>query len=261
MERDARILIYDIETSPIIGYTWGVWQTDVIEILHDWQILTVAWKWLGEKKVHVVGQDDFKGWKPGVNNDIEVVKKIHELFTEADVVVAHNGNSFDQKKVQARMMIHNLDPPAPYKQIDTKLVAKRFAAFTRNHLKHLANDLQTDNRKGDPGGFKTWQGCMAGDKKSWNTMKRYNKQDITSLEDLYLRLLPWISNHPNVGRLENKINVCPKCGSTQLQMRGFRVTNVGKYQRAQCQDCGGWCAMRIAENKNADIKPTFVNFT
>lgn len=260
MEREARVLIYDIETSPIIGYTWGVWQTDVIDILHDWQILTVAWKWLGEKKVHVIGQDDFKGYKAGVNDDKEVVKRIHELFNEADVVVAHNGNSFDQKKVQARMMMHNMSPPSPYKQIDTKLVAKRYAAFTRNNLKHLATDLKTDNKKGDPGGFKTWQGCLAGDPKSWKAMKKYNKQDITTLEDIYLKLLPWITNHPNMGRLKNKPDACPKCGKGPLQSRGQRVTNVGKYFRYQCQNCGGWCSSRTAFGKNEDVKPTYVNF-
>lgn len=260
-EQKAKVLIYDIETSPIIGYTWGVWQTDVIDILEDWQVLSVAWKWLGDKKVYCIGQDDFKDYVAGMNNDIHVVEKIHELFDQADVVVAHNGNSFDQKKSQARMMVHGMQPPSPYKQIDTKLVAKRFANFTRNNLKHLVNDLQTDNRKGDPGGFRTWQGCLAGDKKSWSQMKKYNKMDITSLEDLYLRFLPWISNHPNIGRIEGRIDVCPKCGSDKLQQRGFRITNVSKFRRAQCQNCGGWCSNRVSENNKTDTKPTYTNYS
>jgi hypothetical protein len=196
-----------------------------------------------------------------VNNDKEVVKKIHELFDEADIVVAHNGNSFDQKKVQARMMIHGMNPPSPYKQIDTKLVAKRFAAFTRNNLKWLNKDLDLKNQKGDPGGFKTWQGCLAGDKKSWKIMKKYNKGDITSLEDLYLRLLPWISNHPNMARIKGLPDACPKCGVPhKMQLRGTRVTNVGKYLRYQCQNCGGWGSARTAFGKDEDVKPSYVNF-
>jgi hypothetical protein len=258
-DRKARVLIYDIETSPLIGYTWGVWQQDVVKVLHEWQILTVAWKWFGEKKVHCIGQDDFKNYKKGVNNDIEVVKRIHELFDEADIVIAHNGNSFDQKKCQARMMVHGMAPPSPYKQIDTKLVAKRYAAFTRNNLKWLAQDLGVA-QKGDPGGIATWEGCLNGDPKMWKKMKQYNKQDIPPLEDLYIKFLPWISNHPNIGRLLNKTDVCPKCGSDKLQSRGYRVTNVTKYRRAQCQSCGGWCSFRIADKQETDDKPGYVNF-
>ncbi len=259
--REARVLIYDIETSPLIGYTWSVWETNVIDILEEFQILTFAWKWLGEKQVHVLGQDDTKGYKPGVNNDKELVKKLHQLFDEADIVVAHNGNSFDQKKVQTRMMIHGMRPPSPYKQIDTKLVAKRYAAFSRNNLKWLAKDLKTHNQKGDPGGFETWQGCMAGDKKAWRKMKKYNKGDITSLEDLYLEFLPWMTNHPNMARIKNLPDACPKCGTSgKMQSRGTRVTNVGKYFRYQCQHCGGWGSSRTAFSAKEDVKPSYVNF-
>ena len=252
----ARILIFDIETSPIIGYTWGVWQTNVIDILEDYQILTVAWKWLGESKTYVIGQDDFKDYKPGKLNDLHVVEKIHELFNEADVIVAHNGNSFDAKKCRARMAIHGMMPPAPYKQIDTKLEAKKLGGFTRNHLKHLASQLQTTEQKGDPGGFETWQGCLAGDKKSWMHMKKYNKKDVTTLEELYLKLLPWMTQHPNMNLLENKIDACPKCGSYHIQSRGYQKSNVATYRRLQCCECGGWFREMIAEKTE---KVTYVN--
>lgn len=258
-EREARILLYDIETSPIVGYTWSVWETNVIEVVEDWQILSVAWKWLGEKKIQVVGQDDFKNYKPGINNDICVVRKIHELFEEADIVVAHNGNQFDQRKVTARMIMHNMKPPAPYKQVDTKKVASRYAAFTYNNLKFLAKSLNVLNQKSDPGGFATWTGCLAGDPNSWNTMKKYNKQDVKALEDLYIKLRPWMTNHPNIGRLENKMDVCPKCGSNQLQSRGYRTTNTFKYRRMQCIPCGGWCSVRLSDKNTS--KTTLVNYS
>jgi hypothetical protein len=259
VERKTNILCYDIETSPIIGYTWGVWQTDVIQIKEDWQILSVAWKWVGEKKVHCLGQDDFPDYKPGVNNDFELVKKIHELFDKADVVIAHNGNRFDQPKCQARMMIHGLKPPSPYKQLDTKIIAKRYASFTRNNLKWLAKDLKV-NQKGDPGGFETWEGCLAGDPKSWAKMKKYNKQDIPPLEDIYLKLRPWVTNHPNMARIGDRPDACPKCGANNSRKKeGCSYTTVGKKQQYSCTKCGGWCTDRTPLKTNEDTRPSYVN--
>src|SRR5690606_17959042 len=106
--------------------TWGKYEQNLVWSIQDWYILCFAYKWLGERKTHVIAQPDFKDYKPGSSDDKNVVQKLWELFEEADVVVAHNGNSFDQKKSQARMIYHGMRPPAPYKQIDTKLVARRY---------------------------------------------------------------------------------------------------------------------------------------
>lgn len=243
----AKVLIYDIETSPLIGYTWSTWQTDVIKVIQDYQILSVAWKWLGEKPVYVLGQDDFGDYNPGKLNDRSVVEHIHGLFDIADIVIAHNGDSFDQKKSQARMIIHGMKPPSPYKQLDTKKLAKRYAAFTSNRLGHLAKDFRVA-QKGSPGGFETWEGCMAGDPKAWARMKRYNKQDIPPLEDIYKTLLPWIDNHPAMNILNERPDACPKCGKGPLQARGTRkTTKVATIQRLQCQSCFGWCSARKSD--------------
>lgn len=253
----ARILVYDIETSPLVAYTWGTWQTDVIEVIEDYQILTVAWQWVGEKKVHVKGQDDFKGYKPGVNNDTEIVKLLHSLYDEADAVVAHNGDRFDQKKSLARMLIRGLKPPSPYKQIDTKKIAKRVGAFTSNKLKDLANDMNVA-QKGDSGGFETWKGCLEGKKKAWKQMKKYNKQDIPPLMDLYLKFRPWDNNAVPLNVIEDKPWACPKCAvGTMHKGTKYRATNNKLYQYYRCSHCGGMSKKRVPED--SFNKMEFVN--
>lgn len=241
-----KILLYDIETSPLITYAWQIYEADAIKVIKDSQMLCFAYKWLGDKSVRVVGQDDFKSYKPGINDDKNVVKTLRDLFDEAEVVIAHNGNSFDQKISQARMMVNGLAPPSPYRQIDTKVVAKRYGRFTSNKLDDLGKALGL-GQKLDTGGFKIWEGCMAGDEKSWRTMKRYNKQDVVLLEQLYLRLRPWVQNHPGLNVLQNRPDACPKCGSPRLTMQGQRRTNTTTYQQYKCLDCLGWCSSRLAD--------------
>lgn len=241
-----KILFMDIETSPILGYTWGIWQQDVIQVKDDWQILSIGWKWLGEKTVHVIGQDDLPGYKPGVVDDAKSMRHIHKLLDEADIVIGHNSDQFDIKKMNARMIVHNLPPPSPFRSIDTKKIAKRYGAFTSNRLGSLAKDLDI-SLKSSPGGFETWLGCMAGDPKAWRRMKKYNKLDIPPLEDLYIKLRPWIDNHPGLNIYSNRPDACPRCGGNKLQARGYRMTKVQKYQRFKCLSCGGWCSGRKGE--------------
>lgn len=244
-----RILIYDIETSPLVSYTWGIWEQNVIKVIQDWQILCFAYQWYGESKIHFIAQWQYKSYKPGVYklDDKNVVIELWKLFNEADVIIAHNGNSFDQKKSQARMIAHKLPPPAPYKQLDTKIIAKRVGAFTSNKLDDLGA-LIGGGHKEETGGFKLWEQCMEGDRKAQRKMEKYNRMDVKRLEELYTGLRPWVTNHPamNIDPVER--DKCPKCGVVgKMQSRGFLHRKINKVRRYQCMSCGGWSQARKPE--------------
>lgn len=183
----SKILLYDLETSPIISYNWGVWEQNAIEVIEDWQILCFAYKWLGEKKTYVIGQDDFEDYEAGVNNDKNVVKELWGLFNQADITVAHNGISFDEKKSNARFIQNGLIPPEPHKAYDTLRVARKNFGFTSNKLNDLGKYLDV-GKKAETGGFETWKQCIAGDPKAWKKMKKYNVQDVKLLEQVYLKM-------------------------------------------------------------------------
>lgn len=242
----ARILLYDIETTPNLAYVWGKYQQDVIAYDSEWHILCFAYKWLGEKRTHVVALPDFPLYKKDKTNDREVVKKLHELFDEADVIIAHNGDSFDQKKVHARFMVHKLGPPTPYRQIDTRKVARKYASFNSNKLDDLGRVLGL-GQKLSTGGFSLWLGCMNGVQAAWNTMKRYNKQDVVLLEKVYLALRPWISPHPAMNLMEERLDSCPNCGGGHLVKCGTYFNRVSKVQVWQCQNCGAHPRSRMVD--------------
>jgi len=238
-DKSHKALLIDLETAPNLGYCWQKWETDIISFKEDWYILSFAYKWLGEKETYVVSLPDFPLYKKDRSNDKELCKRLWELFDEAEIIIAHNGNSFDIKKSNARFIQHDLEPPTPYKTIDTKLEAKRYFRFDSNKLDDLGQYLNL-GRKLMTGGFDLWLGCMAGKKEAWKKMCDYNKQDVILLERVYLKLRGWMTSHPNLNIINGELSSCPNCGSNKLRKQGFSITRVSKRQRYQCQNCGSW---------------------
>lgn len=232
----AKILLIDIETAPNLGYTWGRYEQNVIKIVREWYILTFSAKWLKGKHI-TRGLPDYREFGRDKQSDKGIVRELHTLLNEADIVVGQNSDEFDLKKINSRFSFWNLPPPSPYKTVDTLKVARRYFSFSSNKLDDLSSFWKFGNKiKTD---FDLWEGCMAGNTKAFKRMKRYNKMDILLLEKAYLKVLPWIQNHPNLGMYSTGLN-CPKCGSTELEKRGFYANKTTKYQRVRCINCGGW---------------------
>ena len=97
-------------------------------------------------------------------------------------------------------------------------------------------------------GFDMWKDCIDGDKKAWNMMERYNKQDVVLLEKVYLHLRPWIRNHPNLNIYSQEPFKCPNCDSTNVQKRGFLYNITSKRQRYCCNKCGAWSSALVKKN-------------
>lgn len=228
-----KILIYDIESSPNVGFTWGKWEQNVIEFLSEWQLLSFAYKWHGESdKIICYSRRNF----PDVTEKT-LVKKLWEVLNQADVVITHNGISFDNKKSNAKFVEHGLRPIKPAQQIDTKTIAKSNFAFNSNSLDDLGKLLKV-GRKIKRMDFSVWLGCMNGDKKAFQLMEKYNKQDVQLLENVYLKLRPWATRHPNIAQIEGKLLACPNCASPDVSRKGLKYASKTVWRQYVCNNCG-----------------------
>jgi hypothetical protein len=233
----AKILFVDLETAPSLGYVWGKWEQNVIEFEKDWYVLSAAYKWAGEKQVHVFGLNDFPEYQKDKENDKALMEALWEVLNQADIVIGHNLDNFDVKKANARFISHGMPPPSPYKTLDTLKLARSVFKFDSNKLDELGKYLGV-GRKLVHTGFNLWKQCMAGDPQAWKLMKKYNAQDVILLEQVYNLMRPWAKSHPNVN--QGEFQSCPKCGSAKVQRRGFIYTLLRKKQRYQCIACTGW---------------------
>lgn len=236
--KKPKILAFDIETSPLLVYSWGLGEQRITldQLYKDWCVLSYAAKWVGEKKIFYRDQRNSKR----VFNDKKLLKELWKLLNDADLVLTQNGKKFDSKKVNARFVKHGMKPPAPYRHIDTLQISRKNFAFTSNKLAYTTSELNKKYKKLDHGkfpGLTLWRECLSGNKAAWDEMKKYNIHDVLALEELYFTLQPWHGSQEHSLFTEEK--KCA-CGSVQFQLRGFAITGSGKYRRYQCKKCGSW---------------------
>jgi DNA polymerase elongation subunit (family B) len=220
-------------------YIWGKYEENALgDFIQERMIISMAWKWLGEKKVYSMSLPDSRGYRKDPKNNRKLIEKLHTLFSAADIIVGQNSDNFDIKMANAEFLQYGLTPPSPYKTFDTLKVARAKFRFNSNKLDDLGKRLGL-GRKVKTGGFDLWLGCLNGDKKAWAKMVKYNKQDVILLEKIYLKLRPWSTNHPNVNVFD-EVDACPVCSGTRLQRRGWAIVGMNKRRKFQCQDCGKW---------------------
>lgn len=234
-----KILIYDLEVSPMLGWVYQLYDARVLKVEQNASIMSISWRWYGEKETHHANLLNVTR----VNDDtanLALVKLIRKLFDEADIVVAHNANRFDNKVATASFLRYDLTPPSPYKTVDTLQVARSVAKFASNSLDSLC-DLFGIGRKSKVTHADLWYECLNGSVKAWKQMEKYNNQDVDLLYKLYEKLRPYTKNHPNLGDIAQLDGVCPKCLSPNLKKEGTHARRGGRVQSWSCNNCGGWC--------------------
>lgn len=226
----SKILTIDIETKPATAYVWKAWDVNVSpdQLIDRGGVLCFAAKWLGNPEVIFKAE-----WQEGGHE--AMIRSIHGLLSEADAVVGYNSDKFDLAKLNGEFLLLGLKPIPPLTSIDL-LKTVRKMGFVMNRLAYIGPLLRI-GAKVKHEGFDLWVRVMAGNEKAQAKMRKYNIQDTVLTEKLYLKIRPYIKNHPHLGPDKAE---CGACGSNHVQYRGFRFTKAFKIQRVQCQKCGSW---------------------
>ncbi len=237
MQNPPRVIFYDIETAPSLGYYFDPYKEgNIVSTVQSWFMLSFAYKIKGEKKIHYHCLADYPGYAKNKTCDKALVTDLHRLvFSTGDILIGHNIDRFDSRKSKARFLAHGLPPTPPVKTIDTLKLARRVFKMDSNRLASIGEYLGLGGKTVTTG-WKLWEACIEGDRKAWRQMGVYNKRDVDLLEQVYDKLAPW---HPNPPAMTHS-GACPSCQSGHVTQRGFNVTKTRRTQRLQCQGCGHW---------------------
>lgn len=237
--KKPKILALDIETFYMELSGWQLYDANfsIGDIEQDWTLASWAAKWVGEDKIYYEDVSKQKNKR----NEKSILKGIHRLINEADVLLSQNGKCFDLPKLNAKFIEHGLDAIPEKEHIDTKRLAKGRFKFTSNSLEYLCKILKTKHQKLKHSRFpgkELWKECLLGNKEAWKDMQKYNKHDVLCLEDVYMKLRPW-GIKIDLGKYVKTNNaVCSVCCGENLTKNGFAFKGQAKYQRYLCQDCG-----------------------
>ena len=233
-----KILILDIETSPMEIYLWDLKMRGKYippqNIKVDWALLSWSAKWLCGSEIYsqVVNITEAKE-----RRDKRIMPRLHDLMDEADIIVGHNVERFDIRKINTRFIINGFLPPSPYQIIDTYKIARKYFLFSSNKMSYLNKQLELRDKLET--NFELWKRCVNNDKEALEYMEKYNRYDTVATEDMYFIFRPWIKSHPNIGLyMEVDKAVCHVCGSEELTNEGFYFTPCGKFNALRCGICG-----------------------
>jgi len=232
----ANILLYDIETCPFVA---KIWDPKIEYVPHDRvvagrSIIGIGAKWLHEDNVMYFDLSQRRNKR----DDRPLMKPIYDLFNKADVMVTQNGKKFDERIIRNRLIVNGYGPYAPSRHIDTRLIAKKLG-FPYCNLDYLCQQLGVPRKlqhKKYPGN-ELWDECIDNNNQdAWQEMEKYCKQDVLSLEGVYLKFRAW----------DTTVSValdgpgCRACGGFNFQARGYDRNKMGRYARYKCMDCGAW---------------------
>ena len=227
-------LFFDIETSPMIVYSWRTGYKLNIpteNIIQDWKIICISYKWEHENKVRNLTWDKNQC-------DKKMLQKFVKLMNQADECIAHNGDRFDIKKVRTRCIYHRIPMFPKYRTLDTLKKARGNFNFNSNRLDYIARFLGV-GAKLEHEGFDMWVKCVQGDKKALKEMVKYCDMDIIVLEDVFHALQSYIKPNTHVGVHNGNLkHSCPTCGSEDTELLKNDVTEKGTISRVvQCGSC------------------------
>lgn len=243
-----KVLFFDIETSMMEGRFWSLWKQNidaVKQVTKRSQIICYSAKWLGQDEIM---HDCCTVEEMLSVDDSRVSTSLWKLLDECEVAVAHNLIKFDRRKANTFFLLNGLNPPSPYKLIDTLQSVKKEFAFPSNRMDAI-NDMLGLTRKRDTGGIDLWNGCMDGDQESLDKMQYYCDGDIISLEDTYFAIAPWFRGNVNFAVFNNtEKDMCSHCGSHNVELTDKKYcTTVSRFPVFRCNKCGGYSRSRYSE--------------
>ena len=234
--KQARVMIYDIETSRQRADVWwsGKQYINGNNLVGDPNVISIAYKWLGEEEVHCLK------WDKNMCDKKMITTFLRE-YNQADMVIGYNNDRFDNKWINTRALKHSLEVNTLVKSFDIMKQSKSIFRLPSYSMNYLAKFLGVQTKL-QHGGLAMWDAIQYGTKKegkkAMKMMLEYNIQDIIVTEQVFLKVRSYMKMHIHLGVMVGQAKTsCPSCGGSHVKLHKTTVTAAGTVQHImKCKD-------------------------
>lgn len=203
-------------------------------IITERKTICLCWKWEHEGVVRSLTWDKEQ-------DDKELLARFLEVASQADELVAHNGDRYDLPWLRTRCLFHRLSPIPLFKTIDTCAWARKHFYFNSCKLDYISgflghgHKLKTDSD--------LWRDILLhNDRRALKYMVKYCKVDVLKLEKVYKSLAPYMKPKTHAGVMVGLDKwTDPRNGSTNVNKSKTRVSASGTITHQMvCLDDGSF---------------------
>lgn len=233
--KKPKILFYDIETTPLKAYIWGLGKQVVrhSQLVHgsqQWGIVCITYCWNDGKPAKSID------WGYKEQDSARVVFEFDKIIKQADHVIGKNNKRFDDKMLNTVRLFKGLDPFPEWCRSNDDLEQKM-----RQHFRLPSYSLDYISGQFGLGGkikmeFQDWVDIVEqtpNGLKAFNKMIKYGKKDVEDTRALWNEL----SKHFEP-KYRPDVPCCPECRSFRRKKSGISYTKQGPKQRYKCLECG-----------------------
>lgn len=230
-----KIVGLDIETSPALVYTYGLFNQNIgiHQIVENPRITCFSWQNYGEKKVNFASE--YHDGRQGM------LEKLYQVRNSNDIFIGYNSRRFDLPWIDGELLEAGFEIAPKALHIDLLSVFRANTKYISKKLDYVSQ-LMLQDKKIDVNTLKLTLECFSDDEKvsakAWALMKRYSIKDTALLFPIFEIVKPWVKMPAPINVFD--LDSCPRCGSVNLVKRGFSYSTTGASQRWRCSDCKGY---------------------
>lgn len=235
--------IFDVETLPLVGLMFEMYDQNFNfdALLSEGGLLSWSGKYLFSSAMYsdILTPDEITHDKH-YNFQFDTYRISSSLWAfmnSCDIIIGHNSKDFDRKVANTAFQDHRLGG-VRYRDIDTyKIIVENFKLPSKSLA--YVNKRWGIRSKGHTGGMKLWKKCLAGDVQALEQMLNYNEGDVLATESLFWEVHSYARNLPNFSTYSHdETTVCNTCRSENFYRNGWWYTDLAKFERYRCDDCG-----------------------
>lgn len=290
MKQSRRELTYDIETSYLLAYLFGLGK----QVVRHGNLVA------GASVAHIIcitycindGPVECLTFDINTGSDKDLIERFDKIVKSCDVVIGKNSDSFDVRHINTQRLLAGLPAFPDWADVSEDLEKQLrkyfwFPSYSLDYVsellgyggkrkmesedwKNILNLVLANKVKNFAGRLigtaaanavchvffnKSYRQVVKDGLRCFKKMCEYGKKDTKDTRKILVQIRPYVKPK-HTANLDPRIPACIQCGSKDVVRNGTSVIGTVLKQRYKCKDCGGFAGYRAINTSGKEGKMT-----